>query len=133
MGHYDDHTGRDLECEVLGTVEIEWHGYMSFRESTELVKRDQSKCSKRLWMLAELISRRLGAEVKAYTSVGTPLDVFHGVDAFFEFRGTMVSIDLTLNPTKVCHKADVVFNPNLSPWQTLIEAVTHQFELKLAR
>ena len=42
-------------------------------------------------------------ELKFYTAVGgkkSPLDFYHGVDAFIEFRGTRVLIDVTKNPSK---------------------------------
>jgi len=50
------------------------------------------------------------SEVALYTAVGSPLDRFHGIDAFFEFHGTIVSIDLTVG-RKGSHKADLVIKP----------------------
>jgi hypothetical protein len=51
--------------------------------------------------------------VKFFSAVGTPLDHFHGVDAWVEFdsgRGgpRMVTLDVTLNTEKETHKADII-------------------------
>ncbi|MFZ2523396.1 MAG: hypothetical protein WAW92_03355 [Minisyncoccia bacterium] len=50
-------------------------------------------------------------ELKYYTAVGSPLDVYHGIDAWFEYKGKIVTIDSTLRPDKDEHKADIVFHP----------------------
>ncbi len=53
-----------------------------------------------------------GDEVSFYTAVNSPLDRYHGVDAFFEFKiggkEVMVTIDVTTNPNKDNYKADVI-------------------------
>lgn len=52
--------------------------------------------------------------LKFYTAVGTPADVFHGIDAWIEFeskRGNdsvIVTLDATKNPNKEEAKADLV-------------------------
>ncbi len=38
--------------------------------------------------------------LKFFTSVGSPLDEKHGVDAFIEYRGHRILIDVTKNPAK---------------------------------
>ncbi len=48
-------------------------------------------------------------EVSFYTAVGTPLDRYHGIDGWFEYRGNIVTIDITTNPNKETYKADIVF------------------------
>jgi len=56
--------------------------------------------------------------VKFYSALGMPLDVFHGIDAFVEFTDRSgvthrVTLDETANPKKLegGHKADIVFAP----------------------
>ncbi len=58
--------------------------------------------------------------LKFYSAVGTPLDVFHGVDAWIEYVSpsgarVVVTIDVTLNTNKSSHKADVIVQeiPNM--------------------
>jgi len=46
--------------------------------------------------------------LKLYTAVGSPMDVFHGADAIIEYDGKVVTIDLTLKPVDEGKKADVV-------------------------
>ncbi|MFA5888707.1 MAG: hypothetical protein WCW47_01010 [Candidatus Paceibacterota bacterium] len=52
-------------------------------------------------------------DLRFYTSVKSPLDVFQGIDAWFETGDNgsmkMVTIDCTLNPKKDEHKADIIF------------------------
>lgn len=52
-------------------------------------------------------------QIRFYTAVGSSLDRFHGVDAFFEYntsdgKSVRVTIDVTINPNKDRYKADVV-------------------------
>lgn len=65
-----------------------------------------------------LIFEKLGIDaqdVKFFTAVKSPLDIFHGVDGWFEIVGgngnlVIVTIDITANPKKGDeHKADIVF------------------------
>lgn len=53
--------------------------------------------------------------VKFYTAVKTPLDLFHGVDAFIEYKDIdnkryPVTLDLTLTKSKRVYRSDVVIN-----------------------
>lgn len=47
--------------------------------------------------------------VRFYTAVGTPLDVYHGVDAFFEQGGRIATVDVSLRE-KEMGKADVLLH-----------------------
>jgi hypothetical protein len=47
-----------------------------------------------------------------FIAIGTKLDFWHGVDAFFEWRGVGVTIDATLDPEKI-RKADFLITPEL--------------------
>jgi hypothetical protein len=51
--------------------------------------------------------------IRYYSAVGTALDHFHGVDAWMEFvpehgRPAVVTMDATMNPDKLAHKADII-------------------------
>ena len=57
-------------------------------------------------------------DVKFYISVGQPLDLFHGIDAFIEFQDKnkniyRVTLDETTDPQKLAegHKANIIFPP----------------------
>lgn len=68
------------------------------------------------------VSKQLGvnsAEVLVFNTLRTPLDVFHGTDCFFEFKGTVVTVDASLR-NKGRYKADVqlgmeILNPDGTP------------------
>jgi hypothetical protein len=47
-------------------------------------------------------------KLKLYTAVGSPMDLFHGVDAIIDYDGKIVTMDLTLKPSDEGKKADVV-------------------------
>lgn len=58
--------------------------------------------------------------VKFYTSVGSPLDVFHGIDAFLEYtdkegKTHRVTFDLSMNPAKEEYKADLIVKELADP------------------
>ena len=83
----------------------------------------------RISLLDLMISKKLITEneedqdrIKFYTAVKTPLDTFHSVDAFIEFKDSnekkyLITFDLTLNPKKESGKSDVIVSelpdPNL--------------------
>jgi hypothetical protein len=46
-------------------------------------------------------------KVKVFSTIGKPLD-FHGVDCFFYYRGTVVTVDLTIKEGKKNPRADLV-------------------------
>jgi hypothetical protein len=66
--------------------------------------------------------------------VRSALDVFHGVDGFFEFRGVVVTIDVTINPNKVCGKADlVVSGDDFEDLPALAARIAREFATKIRR
>ncbi len=100
-------------------------GYVNYRQSVELVEQhyegDPTNPAKPLANeLRMAVIDELGLEtdadmdrIKFFTAIGTPLDHFHGVDAWIEFVPEVgpprrVTIDVTLNPNKETHKADVI-------------------------
>jgi hypothetical protein len=65
--------------------------------------------------------RKQPDSIRGYTAVGTPLDRFHGVDAFVTYtdRGQeyLVTLDATLRPEKLAegHKADLMITDLPTP------------------
>ena len=139
-------SGRMFEADVLGSVVVKtkWMerarkmgitevGYLPFEKAVELAREfqhgDPTNPEKnfandlRLAIIERLEKRdflKLGDEdnVKFYSALGMPLDVFHGIDAFIEFTDRLsvthrVTLDETANPAKLegGHKADIVFEP----------------------
>lgn len=52
--------------------------------------------------------------IKAYTAVGSELDYIHGVDAFLEIAGEIVTLDLTLkSDISLKTKADIIINKEI--------------------
>lgn len=115
------------DSEYLKTIKnmgAQENGYLPFNKSIELAKRFQpgnpenpDKAFLKEILLA--VQDELGIDpdsgsVKAYTAIGTPLDKFHGVDAFLsiehEGRKLMVTIDATKRPEKQAGggKADII-------------------------
>jgi hypothetical protein len=105
-------TGRIFEREVLGECLIRSHGYVKFRPALEAVFRNQpgstfepmgEAANFRDAVAAKM--REMGfdsSRLQLYTAVGSALDVFHKIDGFFVFEGTIVTLDTTTNPHKDC-------------------------------
>ncbi len=114
----------------LGATE---NGFLPYEKSVQLAHEyqpgDPTNPSKdfandlRLAIIERLEERGLlepGNEdnVKFFSAVGMPLDIFHGVDAFVEVldaknNAYRVTLDETTNPRKLAegHKANLVFAP----------------------
>ncbi len=61
------------------------------------------------------LPQELHKNLKFYTSVGSPLDQYHGVDAFIEFDvagkdPVRITLDITMKPKKDDWKADILFS-----------------------
>lgn len=134
MKTQSEYTGHLFEEEVIGSCKVRWDRsrYYPYRLCIEATKRCQPKGTRpRVVSLETAISSTIGQPVKFFTAVGTPMDVLHGVDGFFECGEVQVTLDLTLNPHKTSHKADIVFNPNLSAWDELEKEVVALFADRL--
>jgi len=59
------------------------------------------------------LSDKEADELKLYTAVDTPLDYLHGTDAFVEYKGKIVSIDITKKTSDIGKKADVIITDEL--------------------
>ena len=105
--------GADVERAVFGAPVLPPGQYVSYREALEYVKNHQPSLEKRPKVatvlrqkVAELCSDE-SLPVKFYTAVGTPLDIYHGVDAFFEQGSKIVTLDVSMRE-KETTKADVL-------------------------
>lgn len=117
-------TGHLFEIEILGECRVSWSGYMKWNDAKELARRNQPwsdptnpTCSiarqfRNSVVKSMGLSEREQREVRLYTAVHTPFDVFHGVDGWFEFNGIVVTIDVTTNSHKDSCKADVLITAN---------------------
>lgn len=112
MRHHDEINGRLFETTTLGRCAAICQGYAPWREAVEQVRKHQPREKRPAALrLEKEVARyfgKLGMSVKFYTAVHSAMDFYHGVDAFFEFRGVLVTIDVTINPNKNSGKADVI-------------------------
>jgi len=105
--------GHDYEVEVLGKCGARYSGYLCFPEALAEVRKNQpARKSEFLAALEREFARRMGERAVTFTAIGSALDFKHGADAVLEFRGVVVTIDVTLNPEKTSAKADVVVHPD---------------------
>ena len=121
------YTGHLLEQESFGEPllsEEEKKRYMKYGDAMNLLKEKQafepSDPEPRFANdLHASVAERLGLEdygkLKFFSSVGSPLDIYHGVDAFLELEGKdgkkhVVTMDISGNPNKNKGKADVLIN-----------------------
>jgi hypothetical protein len=135
------YSGTEFEYDLFGQADIrnpeyvkalraagadERTGYLPFGKAVDLTKRfqpgDPSNPKKEyLRDLLFAVQEKLGVDpedepdsVRAFTAVGTPLDKFHGVDAFVSKKGergdVLVTLDATLRPEKLNEgwKADLM-------------------------
>jgi hypothetical protein len=112
--------GTDLEQALLGkpSVQSEEVEYMSFQEAADFVKEHQQNLPGRSRALREL-RNEVAADckdktkpVKFFTAVGTSLDIYHGVDGFFEQDGRIATLDVSMRE-KESYKADVLLVASL--------------------
>jgi hypothetical protein len=117
-------TGRMLEESFLMPIEVTWNGYMKYRESFQWCLKHQptgwdptdppTRASSDLYSevalaMEEVIGDFNWEELRFYTALRSPLDEKHGVDGWFEFRGRVVTVDITENRAKEFgYKADVI-------------------------
>jgi len=139
-------SGRMYEAETLGSgvAATKWfararelgadeQGFLPYEKAVELAREFQPSDPTnpamdfpndlRLAIIERLEERGLlepnnEDNVKFYSAVGMPLDIFHGVDAFVEVVGNngdiyRVTLDETTNPKKLAegYKANLVFAP----------------------
>lgn len=114
--------GSDVESALLGTPNIprekRHDGYLSFDKAVDFVKEYQPNPLERSRAMKELRHKVAAlctddrTPVKFFTAIGTPLDVYHGVDAFFEQGGRVATMDISLRAKEI-GKADVLVQASL--------------------
>ncbi|MBI5369797.1 hypothetical protein HZA85_01205 [Candidatus Uhrbacteria bacterium] len=136
-GPREFYTGKMNERDVLGAAPLtpefrrayqeraNERGYLPYGASFDLVRRytNQDPHQPAKPFASELrlaVADALGLEtdedlerVTFYTAVGTPADVYHGVDGWIEYqtpdgKRLIVTLDVTKNPNKDEWKADVI-------------------------
>lgn len=170
---FEEESGNMFEWQYIGQVDTEkpeyqaalrkiqeeaGGEYVNFKKAVELTKQFQpydplnpDKPFARDVRIAlqdylGLITEKEMDKVKFYTASKTPLDKFHGIDAFIEYaenpkiKPWQVTFDLTMNPHKKAYKADIVINgqdlpdPNLNSDEYLkeIEEIAKKVMEKIA-
>lgn len=124
-------TGKLFEYDFCGNVVDFWNEaltYIPWRKAVKYIKATFSEnvdsnpyswdvsdpdgiCSDLFYYVAEALQVQHMTDLKVYPAFGSPLDVFHGVDLFFEYCGKICTVDLTINPNKDNYKANVIVNP----------------------
>lgn len=139
MSQNDGMTGHLFEEAILGYCVVSWKGHMTYRDAMVAARKSQPKRKSEFAATLEReVARELGSwDVQYFTAVRTPLDFFHGVDAFLEFRGHIVTLDLTTNPHKDCCKADLLVAADevksLKAIRALAGRVAREFQSKERR
>lgn len=119
--NFEGYTGRTFESDVLPSLQETWkqEGYFDEAKSYEWVRNNQpwnpsdpdNKIANELHFQ---VAQKLGLddvnELKFYSAIGSPLDFFYGIDAFFEIGDSTFTLDLSINPHKEVAKADMVIH-----------------------
>ena len=124
--------GEDIEKGVLGAPVLKPREkmpeeYMAYKDAVAWVREHQPDAFSRSKLIKNLRTRvaelctNIDEPVKFYTAVGTPLDIYHGVDAFFAQGHKIATVDLSMKE-KENYKADVLmtvaFDSNGEPVST---------------
>lgn len=154
--------GKLIESELLGETKKEiavfdqlheTDSYMKRRQSIEFAKTHQRGDPfnpKRFFPKSlrdgikqdESLNITSEDQLAFYTAVNSPLDRYHGVDAFFEYKTDgkyiTVTLDVTTNPNKDSYKADVILaipseglDPSDPDYQTTISHYVEQIKSQL--
>lgn len=109
--------GSDAEFALFGSPRVPSReridGYIPFGQALEFVKQHQPNPLERSRAVRDLRAKVAEScldtrtPVRFFTAVGTPLDIYHGVDAFFEQGGRIATVDVSLRE-KEYGKADVL-------------------------
>ena len=116
-------TGTDFEYECTGTNSV---GHTrrriksaTFFDAVEMAKRARvapgwcPECPKKriTKALYDRVASILGKDkkhLKLYVAIRTIMDSMYGVDLFFQYREAIVTVDITISPSKYGAKADFV-------------------------
>lgn len=115
--------GNDVESALFGSPRIpreeKVDGYLPFEKAIDLVKQyqpgplERSKTVKDLRSKIAELCMDTRTPVRFYTATGSPLDIYHGVDAFFEQGGRVATVDVSLREKEIT-KADVLLHATMS-------------------
>lgn len=116
------YTGRFFETDNFGESLARDTQYLEYDKALEEVKNNQpwDPTDPKPRFANDLhaeVALELGlkddwSELRFYTAIGSALDHYHGVDAFFEFDEARVTMDITKNPAKASgYKADFIIGP----------------------
>ncbi len=136
MSRFDDgYTGHLFEEETLGKCLGTHRGHMQWHEAMEVVRKNQPRVKTPVASrLEQEVRKQAGVAVVFYTAVGSTLDLKHSVDAFFEFMGVAVTIDLTMNDDKDACKADLlVVKEEINNLSALAGRISRELKSKLSR
>ena len=154
--------GKLVESELLGETKKEMilfnqlhetETYMKYRQAVEFAKSHQRgdpfnpkrffpKSIRDTLKNEESLGVTEEEQIAFYTAVNSPLDRYHGVDAFVEYKKgektVMVTIDVTMNSSKDSYKADVILaipsgglDPKDEGYQAYIDHYVEQIQAKI--
>jgi hypothetical protein len=134
-------SGRAFEKEASG-LSGENPFYISPKRSLAIARSFQPdgwdpinpNCKGFLGLLHRLVKKNLkerrvfnkGDLLKLYLTIALPADYYHGTDAFFDFHGSTVTIDITLNEQKQFFKADFLIKASDVTFQRSLKRIAYQ-------
>ena len=145
------YTGAILEQEVFNKIEKkkyphDMENYVNYKVSIKIAKDaqpyedpsdpDPQFANDLHATVAELLKLEDYSSLRLYTAVGSHLDVYHSVDAFFELDTDNGIITVTLDVTKNIskgeeHRADVVFQMPPDGLDPKLEEDKEQYKEKI--
>lgn len=113
--------GKDLEKGIFGSTNAEFESasYVPYKEAMQVVlESDPGPLSDSISELKSKVFNNISPEsgyIRVRSALGTPLDIYHGVDAVMEYEGKIATIDVTSNPEKIVSgaKADIILSATL--------------------
>lgn len=127
-------TGREFEKTIFGKClwEKDWLIYTPKRECVqEIIKKGESETPTILF-IKKFVQKRLKRKVKVYSSLKSPLDLWHGIDGFFICGKHIITIDATLNREKTKKKTDLfIRQSDMEDPYKIINKITDIFSFKI--
>ena len=135
MSYSSGYTGLLFEEEVLGRCRATARGYMKWSEALHFARANQpAQKTPTMRQLERTVRELTGTAATFYTAVRTPLDLYHGVDGWFEFRGAVVTLDVTRNPHKDSGKAHlIVHEDDVGDLAALAGRIARELGMQLSR
>lgn len=135
MSRFNGTTGRLREEEVLGVCLAVHYEWLPWQKAMELARKHQPRAKTAAALLLEQeLRKEFGTAVSYFTAVRSTLDQIHGVDAFIECRGVIVTLDFTTNPDKDSCKAHIlVTEDDVTDIHVLAGRVARELKSQLSR